>query len=443
MNRYLFAACVILTAVLLCAAGAAEPADFSVVDAPPSPVPTAEPTPVPPEIFPLDGDYPPLSVGSKGATVYWLKLRLYELGYAKYKPGDEDYTYTEAMSRQILELQKVNGLEETGIADTQLQAFIYSDACLPGSITHAPTAVPRATTEPIGPSADPELPVTDPEGFLPLGSREEFVYEDVEGGLWIYLSDELSVRIESYQQVTPSLQWFETRVRIRGTEKPRCIFSKGRFDSTTFQYPGVIARNASAVVAVSDDCYTYRTTKGRRSGVIIRNGEVVRDDPFQQYDLSYYPPLDVMAFLPDGTMAVYDTGTVTSEELLSLGVENSYSFGPILVRNGREYNHARYGPNPMQFKKHPRNAIGMIAPNDYLFITVTGRQRASEGVTVGWLVDRMLQKGVQTAFNLDGGNSASVIFMGRIVNRRLESSARDITSMIAFGTSDLVPAKLP
>ena len=106
-------------------------------------------------------------------------------------------------------------------------------------------------------------------------------------------------------------------------------------------------------------------------------------------------------------------------------------------------NHARYGPNPMQFKKHPRNAIGMIAPNDYLFITVTGRQRASEGVTVGWLVDRMLQRGVQTAFNLDGGNSASVIFMGRIVNRRLESSARDITSMIAFGTSDLVPAKLP
>ena len=78
-----------------------------------------------------------------------------------------------------------------------------------------------------------------------------------------------------------------------------------------------------------------------------------------------------------------------------------------------------------------------------LFITVTGRQRASEGVTVGWLVDRMLQRGVQTAFNLDGGNSASVIFMGRIVNRRLESSARDITSMIAFGTSDLVPAKLP
>ena len=43
------------------------------------------------------------------------------------------------------------------------------------------------------------MPETDAEGFLPLGSEEEFVYEDVEGGLWIYLSDELSVHIESYQ----------------------------------------------------------------------------------------------------------------------------------------------------------------------------------------------------------------------------------------------------
>ena len=149
-----------------------------------------------------------------------------------------------------------------------------------------------------------------------------------------------------------------------------------------------------------------------------------------------------MQILPDGSMAVYDTGTVTSPELLELGAENSYSFGPILVLNGREYNRARYGANPMQVNKNPRNAVGMIAPNDYLFITVTGRQRASEGVSMGWMVDRMLEKGVQTAFNLDGGNSASVVFMGRIVNRRLETNARAVTSMIAFGTSDLVPEKL-
>ena len=434
MTRTFLAACVVILAVLLCACGAAED-DFSVID------PTPVPSPVPSGTFPLEGDYPLLEINSKGATVYWLKLRLHELGYAKYAPGD-DYTYTAATAKQITELQKVNGLEETGIATPELQAFIYSDACLPGSLTPVPTAAPRATTEPMGPSAAPELPETDADGFLPIGSEEEFVYEDVEGGLWIYLSDELSVRIESYQQVTPSLQWFETRVRVRGSEKPRCIFSGGKFDSTSFQYPGAIARKAGAVLAISDDCYTYRTTKGRRSGVVIRNGETVRDDPFQKYEITYFPPMDVMAFLPDGSMAVYDTGTVTSPELQELGAENSYSFGPILVLNGREYNRARYGANPMQVNKNPRNAVGMIAPNDYLFITVTGRQRASEGVSRGWMVDRMLEKGVQTAFNLDGGNSASVVFMGRIVNRRLETNARAVTSMIAFGTSDLVPEKL-
>ncbi len=419
--------------LFVCAAGHAD--EFAVAEE--TPVPS--PTPAPDLVFPLEGEYPELSVDSRGATVYWLKLRLYELGYAKYAPSD-DYTYSAATARQITELQRVNGLEETGVATPELQAFIYSDACLRGEYTPKATREPRATSEPYGPSAEPELPRLDDEGFLPAGSTEEFVYENSADGLWIYISDTLCVRIESWQQATPSLQWFETRVRTRG-EKPYTVFSKGKFDSKTFQNPGVMARQSGAVLAVSDDCYTYRTTKGRRSGVIIRNGQTVIDNPFQEYDISYYPPLDVMAFMPDGTLGVYDSGTVTAEELLALGVENSYSFGPILVKNGREYVRARYGANPMQTQKHPRNAIGMISENDYLFITVTGRHRASEGVTDGWLVDKMLEKGARTAFNLDGGNSASVFFMGKVVNRRIESSVRTVTSVIAFGHSELVPAK--
>jgi len=186
------------------------------------------------------------------------------------------------------------------------------------------------------------------------------------------------------------------------------------------------------------------STRAKRSGfypgIIIRNGELLHNTPFIHAQPSYFPSLAVMAFLPDGEMAVYENGAITAEELLALGVQNSYSFGPVLIKNGRETQTARYSPNQLQIGEHPRNGIGMYGKNDYLFITVNGRENGIQGVSMGWLTDRFLEKGVQTAFNLDGGGTSVVIFMGEILNKT-EKSARTVTSLIRFGTSDRVGAE--
>ena len=408
----------------------------------PTPVPTLAPTVAPALEFPMEGEYVTLQTGSVHPTVYWLKLRLYALGYINGKKAPNvNFNYTKGTATQIKALQKANGLAETGVATPELQAFIYSDACIGLNPAPLATAAPKATTEPIGPITTPELPALDAEGFLPAGSEEEFVYKDAKDGLWYYISDELYVEIRCYKQKKPVLQWYETRVKMRGSIKPTTIFSNGKFNSTAFKYPYEIARKGQAVLAVSDDCYTYRTTENKNSGIIIRNGKIIEDRPFVRYDINNFPMLSVMAFMPDGTMAVYENNTTTAQALWNMGVENTYSFGPILVKNGREYNSARYGTNQMHVNKHPRNAIGMLAPNDYLFITVVGREKYSEGVDMAWMVDKMLEKGVETAFNLDGGNSVSLEFMGSIINRKTEKAARQVTSMICFGTSDLVPTK--
>ena len=65
----------------------------------------------------------------------------------------------------------------------------------------------------------------------------------------------------------------------------------------------------------------------------------------------------------------------------------------------------------------PRTALGMIAPRKYLVLTVTGRRKDSKGASFHWLAEKMLEKGVTEAMNLDGGNTCSLIFRGQLLNR--------------------------
>ena len=84
--------------------------------------------------------------------------------------------------------------------------------------------------------------------------------------------------------------------------------------------------------------------------------------------------------------------------------------------------------------------FGMLDKNDFVILTVRGRAKDSEGVGVAWLLDRFLEIGVKEAFNLDGGGTSCLVFMGEMLDKSAKS-AREINSMIRFGTSPLVGTK--
>ncbi|MNP65019.1 hypothetical protein D3C76_1605730 [compost metagenome] len=59
----------------------------------------------------------------------------------------------------------------------------------------------------------------------------------------------------------------------------------------------------------------------------------------------------------------------------------------------------------------------MIAPNHYVFVVVDGRNEGySRGMTLTELADLMQDLGATEAYNLDGGGSSTMYFMGRVVN---------------------------
>lgn len=122
--------------------------------------------------------------------------------------------------------------------------------------------------------------------------------------------------------------------------------------------------------------------------------------------------------------------------------------GPLLVRGGRSV--VRDGEDPEGFSagqaqfdtditdgRHPRAALA-VAGDMLLAVVCDGRSRDDAGMTLGEMADCLVELGADSAINLDGGGSASLVCEGELVNRprELEGDAipggRPIVTALAF-----------
>jgi len=122
------------------------------------PVTTPEPTPVPNYISDAMPPQPfeRMKKGSEGEDVYWLQMKLKEMGYYTGTVTGGYYSGTESAVKAF---QKANGIYANGIADANTLEAIYADvlaAHTPApTFTPAPSATPSATPS-AAPSAAPE-----------------------------------------------------------------------------------------------------------------------------------------------------------------------------------------------------------------------------------------------------------------------------------------------
>ena len=149
----------------------------------------------------------------------------------------------------------------------------------------------------------------------------------------------------------------------------------------------------------------------------------------------------MLAIYPDGSLVPYSKGDdITAEALLADGVKDTLSFGPILVEDYK-YGNALYDGHLVV--RNPRNSIGMVEPGHYVVILCDGRETNSAGLTFRSLADLYMNEGCSVAYNLDGGLTAIIVFMGECINDHLSDDNqlrfRSVPEIIYFATSDLVP----
>ena len=299
------------------------------------------------------------------------------------------------------------------------------------------TTRPPLVTEP--PVSEPETPERDGEGFLV--SDGEFVWEDDEGGLWMYLSQTLQVVIRRYQDTSVPLIWFETDIRTRGEERLRTVMTNPDRPGRNFKFPYEIAKNEGFVLGFTDDFYADRMTDKKQKvpvGIIIREGQIVSTRTYKKRN-SHLPNLDMMVQYPDGRLEVCDCTEYTAEELLEKGALNAFSFGPILIRDG-EIDEKMYSSYYRDLE--PRQALGMIEPGHYLLMSFQGRKEEdSRGTMLQRVAEMMKERGVTQALNLDGGNTMALVFRGRMLNKEAKFQnrrfVRSVTSLIGVGKTEI------
>lgn len=94
--------------------------------------------------------------GDAGAEIMALKQRMLELGY--YTGSISHNRFNDTMTERVKQLQKVNGLAETGTVDEELYAFIMSDQVLKKDgtpVSPAAVSTPAAQTQPAAETVAP------------------------------------------------------------------------------------------------------------------------------------------------------------------------------------------------------------------------------------------------------------------------------------------------
>ena len=112
-------------------------------------LPKATPEPTPPPVY-VSSEKPPmpfrtLKKGTQGEDVYWLQMKLKELGYYN---GTVTGGYYGGTVNAVKAYQKDNGLKADGIAGTATQKTIYADVLATPTPAPDPFLVPTATPMP-------------------------------------------------------------------------------------------------------------------------------------------------------------------------------------------------------------------------------------------------------------------------------------------------------
>ena len=204
----------------------------------------------------------------------------------------------------------------------------------------------------------------------------------------------------------------------------RTAFASGSYSTTKRTHASKMAEANNAVIATNADFYNART-----DGLIIRQGTLYRKEPFW---------IETLFIDSQGDFSVMiDKEAVQTKYYEKKEIYQTIAFGPILVEDGKpvikrsHFNSVVCGP----LAQNPRTAIGQIGKLHYLLCTIDGRSAVSAGVTTNQLAQIMADKNCRIAYNLDGGQSSTMIFNNKLYNAVSDSGERMLSDILYFATS--------
>lgn len=229
----------------------------------------------------------------------------------------------------------------------------------------------------------------------------------------------ITIDIFTYDQSTVYI----ADVQLSDPQYLRSAFAKDTYGRNIKQYTSDIAENHHAILAINGDFYGFRSV-----GFVIRNGVLYRD-------VARSAPDDKALLInKDGNFELSMEGSESGQAMKDRGILQAWSFGPVLVENGTIATEELADQNWVSASRNPRVAIAQVGPLHYLFVVVDGRSTLSKGLSLVSLAQLLVDHGAQTAYNLDGGGSATLWFNGKVINR----PTYDGNGVYERGVSDII-----
>ena len=210
-------------------------------------------------------------------------------------------------------------------------------------------------------------------------------------------------------------------VKLADGSQLRRKLGDNSYGSSIQKFPTELAQECSAVLAINADFYRFQNT-----GIHVYNRTVYAWDG-RNADSCFVNGSGDLLFVPQGTLC--DKSAV-EQYVRDNDVRFAVSFGPIMIKDGQDVTPEYYWMGQSR-GNYPRCVLCQQGERHYLAATFhTG---ASVKEVTGWL----LQKGVQRAYAMDGGQSAVIILGGELCNpmEQYAGSQRTMSDIIYFASA--------
>lgn len=242
--------------------------------------------------------------------------------------------------------------------------------------------------------------------------------------MWYYRDE--SILVIAWQEAIEGRGCSFVEVKLSDGSQLRRKVS-GEYGSQSVQTATALAAEDNAVMAISGDFYLLRSSYG----IAVYDGNIEH----------FYDRVTDTCFVTEGgDLLVHHCGDFADEAAAQKFVEDnnvdfSLIFGPILVENGELQEISPSYPVGEVGDKYSRTAIGQRGELHYLMMTVCYEQNYGT-CTAATEARFMYDKGVDVAYALDGGHTATITMGGKPYNRPDWGEEKQISDVICFASAE-------
>lgn len=227
----------------------------------------------------------------------------------------------------------------------------------------------------------------------------------------------------TWKQLIGNTVYCISEIKIADASQFRRFMSDGEYLSGAKYLTTEMAESVNAVVAANGDYYAMR-----QLGMIINNGELLRDEGFW---------MDTCVIDKNGDMHFVEQGEIQDplemqQYINDNGIRFSLSFGPIMVEDGEMCKIKVEYPVGEVKIHNARAALCQMDELHYLLVVASIEPPYDKGILLTEFAEVLEGFGCKMAYNLDGGRSATLVMNNELQNYIFERLVSDI---IYFATA--------